>query len=428
MPIGSIGATAALSVTSEHASETAVETTNAALVFKPPPSRRGLTSDASTAWTCCIFFLIATVAVAVVYISRNLGSSPAPAYDRSSVASFAMLQMPSACAHWLERCRNASAQVAEAAARDVEFLQARFFSSETCAATFSCEHRQLAWSVPSLAYAPRNTSTAQAAHLVLHLPGTGTSSLDQEDFTATAARAGFHVLSLSYSSWPFAVANADAYCMASSASESAASDCSARLHESVVSGSVAHPLWPVPPSESIRTVALAALQTIGWQQFLLADGGGIDWRKVVISGHSQGASHAAYMSSTLPLAAAVLLSGPQEIVAAAWIRSATTYKVTRRTMFAEYEQCGETPYFADRYCGVYRRGAGLAHGILYRNCELMNLTVGVVGNDSFFMQNYVPTNLYGPNPDATAYHDSNAFNFAPTGVKVLWQALFVDLV
>ena len=65
--------------------------------------------------------------------------------------------------------------------------------------------------------------------------------------------------------------------------------------------------------------------------------------------------------------------------------------------------------------------------MFYRNLRWMNLTAGVVGNGSFFMQDYMPTNLNGLNRDATAHHDSNAFNVAPSGVKVLWRALFNDL-
>jgi len=134
------------------------------------------------------------------------------------------------------------------------------------------------------------------------------------------------------------------------------------------------------------------------------------------------------MTTKLPLAAAVLLSGPQEIVAASWMRS-SSYNVTRRAMFAKHEQCGEDPFYADRYCGVYQRGTHTDLGILHRNLnKFLNLTAGVVGNNSFFLQNYNPTNLYGPKKDLTAYHDSNAFNFAPVGVKMLWKALFEDLV
>merc|ERR1712232_752412 len=46
-----------------------------------------------------------------------------------------------------------------------------------------------------------------------------------------------------------------------------------------------------------------------------------DWTKIVISGHSQGASHAAYIAYRKPVAGAIAFSGPQDMCqdeGAAW--------------------------------------------------------------------------------------------------------------
>ena len=394
---------------------------------EPSPSAPSVSSarrSAIAGWSGCTFFFLCTAGLAIYLAIWGVTSSEkcdarSPRYTQSSVRSFAYQRQPSACSGWYNRCLNASAAVSAGAASEVEYLQAAFFDSDACAGAFSCSNREMAWNCSSLTYEPLDTSTTQAKYLVLHLPGTGTATIDQSAFAATAAGAGFYVLALSYSSWPFAVANSDAFCMTS---PSTVSECNSGLHESVVFGLTSDHLWPVPPYESIRELAAQALRSLGWEQFLLADD--VDWSRVVVTGHSQGASHAAYMSTKLPLAAAVLLSGPQEVVDASWLHS-SAFNVTRRAMFAEHEQCGETPAYPDRYCGVYQRSTNMEHGILYRNSQTLNLTAGVVGNNSFVLQNYRPTNF---DEDPTAYHDSNAFNFAPSGVKILWQALFEDLV
>jgi hypothetical protein len=354
---------------------------------------------------------------------------------------------PTACDGWKNRCLIGASKVAAAAENNVEFIQAGYFSTEACEGAFSCDNPGnssqfpnffpgAAWEAPSIAYEPDDKSTAEAQYLVLHMPGTSSPTVNQTDYTNTVADEGFYVLSLVYSSYPFAVDNSDAYCMSS---PETSSDCNTNLHECVVLGCSTNPLWPVPPDESIQSLATKNLQSLGWNQFLSSKGDNdsmIDWSKVIVTGHSQGGSHAAYMSTQLPVARAVLLSGPQEVVNATWMHS-SAYDVVRRAMFSEHEWCSPDPYEYN-YCGAYKVGTNLTNGILYRNLGYMNMTQDItiiddmIGNNAFFIQDYTP--LYcpknvPPNNGNGCYHNSNVFNYdAPPGVKKTWPDLYKNFV
>ena len=432
-------------------------------------------------------------------------------YTRTLIDSFAHDGVPVACENWYERCLDAAQQVAVAAANNVSYLRSEYFDSELCSAKFSCQNRQQAWNVSTITYEPsvsvigvdnnnnnnnNNNNKNNNNYLVLHLPGTGSKTIDQTDYTDTIASMGYYVISLSYSSYPIAVSQTDAYCMSLSLSSSASasasashpsdtvqSDCNTKFHESVVFGIRYNTttstsinttqrqrqqddnnnnnnnvlLWPVPEEQSIEAIATDAIRTMGWTQFLTTTKTSstiVDWTKVIVTGHSQGGSHAAYMSTRLPIPAAVLLSGPQEIVNATWMHrhrtcssSASSNSTTQqqqqiRSMFAAHEDCGEEPVNTNSYCAVYGSGTNLPHGILYRNSEYMNMTYynvsGIIGGSGstdddnntnstryFFPQNYIPTDC---DTDQRCYHNSNVYNYAPSGVKLLWYELFDGLM
>ena len=82
------------------------------------------------------------------------------------------------------------------------------------------------------------------------------------------------------------------------------SDCWARFHDTVAfGGTKPSPIWQLSPKYSVETRLLDALQqlhaatpTAKWDRFILPANRGVNWRRVVISGHSQGAGHAAYIA------------------------------------------------------------------------------------------------------------------------------------
>eukprot|EP00536_Pseudo-nitzschia_multiseries_P012583 jgi/Psemu1/32574/gm1.32574_g len=442
------------------------------------------------------FGMIATAATATATVTTAITTTaPNPnKFTRIALPSVFSDRAPTACHDWHDRCIAASETVAAAARAGIERLEKDFFPRSACEKSFHCNERQnQAWNVSSFAYRPLADveSKMESNYLVLHLPGTGSKPIDHRRYTETVAGAGYYVLALAHPSWPFAVANSDAYCVAlaykssssssssqnttatttttttttstsTSASASAtASDCNTQLHESVVFGKVvdrsseAAVLWPVPRDESIQSLATWALRELGWNQFLRSannnndDDGGttttattttiIDWSKVIATGHSQGASHAAYLTAMVPVAAAVLLSGPQEVVDASWMHqnnhdnNSGNHATTLRSLFALHERCGPDPVEFN-YCTAYQNAAGIRYGVLERNSRAMGMTPDdTVGrNRSFFVQDCTPT-TYCADPAQhrtknSCYHNSNAFDSAPPCVRDLWKVLYQDLV
>lgn len=104
-------------------------------------------------------------------------------------------------------------------------------------------------------------------------------------------------------------------------------DCNEGLHAAMLFGEqqVKQPnlLWPVEARDSVSALVANVLGSVPWgAQFLVAADGGVDWPRTVISGHSQGAGHAAYLSYELEVDA-VLFSGPQDCneCAARWLKA-----------------------------------------------------------------------------------------------------------
>ena len=136
---------------------------------------------------------------------------------------------------------------------------------------------------------------------------------------------------------------------------------------------------------------------------------------MVVSGHSQGASHAAYLSTRVRVRAAVLFSGPQEGPnCSAWVRDAP--QVLRRATFSAHEECGDAPALSS-YCTAYPR-------LLRHNLEAMGLAPGLLGNGSgFVVLDFEPLVSEG-----RSHHDSVALQAkAPPPVVAAWRVLLARL-
>jgi len=80
----------------------------------------------------------------------------------------------------------------------------------------------------------------------------------------------------------------------------------------------------IQDSFSVEGLLVKVLQELGWSEYLAS--GAPDWSKIVISGHSQGASHAGYMAAMRDVRGALLLSGPQDACGndgASWVAEAS---------------------------------------------------------------------------------------------------------
>jgi hypothetical protein len=184
---------------------------------------------------------------------------------------------------------------------------------------------------------------AATARGLLHvfLPGTGSAPSCCTDLLASSTAAGFHSLGVSYQWCSKPVAATAAWC-----DQHAPSDCGCqgRVHVAVCEGGAVPGLVDVSAASSIVARLEAALAYLharwpeeGWSRYLVTaaaaggrEGGGarrngggggggggvgsaIAWDKIVLSGHSQGAGHAAWLAKLrYRVAGVVPISGPED--------------------------------------------------------------------------------------------------------------------
>ncbi len=181
---------------------------------------------------------------------------------------------------------------------------------------------------PNLAYLP--TGTARGALAVI-LHGTGAGTAGYGELTSALRSDGYHVIVLRYS--------ASLGTLSACPDSTAASypDCHREFRaETTFGAGVAdpdgfaydHPVANIPTANSVANRLLKLIDHmvdiapgVGWEQFQVATGGScddfnatygaceLDWSKVSLVGHSQGAGVALYVAKFMGLRAAGLLSG-----------------------------------------------------------------------------------------------------------------------
>ncbi|PTL59494.1 hypothetical protein [Paraconexibacter algicola] len=182
--------------------------------------------------------------------------------------------------------------------------------------------------------------------LVLFLGGSNSLPGVYEEFGALAARLGHDVVDLRYPNAPVARRCPDPR-PAGTAALAAQDRCLADVRGgtlfgtgTTVGGAPAGG-WPatagVRPADAVSGRLVSLLTRLGWERYLVADAGSPygaprrarpDWRRIVVAGHSQGAGHALFLARRLPVARAVMLSGPRDRTAngtpASWLRGPGT--------------------------------------------------------------------------------------------------------
>lgn len=207
-------------------------------------------------------------------------------------------------------CRDATPQV-------MHFIH----PSETDAAitNFNAFHTAL----NSTGGPPRN-------RLLVFLPGTGASPAQYQDVSRTAASNGLHSIGLQY-------VNGDT--VASLCRDDPDTNCHAQVREEIICGTNTSSLIDVDVTNSIIYRLDALLRyltnqypTEAWQAFV-DENGHVLWSNVVIAGHSQGASHAAFIAKSKTVSRAVLFGNEADWVtglgAAPWFSrpsSTPTYR------------------------------------------------------------------------------------------------------
>lgn len=138
-----------------------------------------------------------------------------------------------------------------------------------------------------------------AGKLFVFLPGTGGPAGAYRLLLKNAAAGGYHAIGLSYRN---EVAVND-LCMIGEAG------CHAAVRNEVITGEDTSPLVEVSRADSIDHRLVAALQYLGWDDYL--DEGELRWSDIAVAGHSQGGGHAAFIAQMREVHRAVLFAATE---------------------------------------------------------------------------------------------------------------------
>jgi len=173
---------------------------------------------------------------------------------------------------------------------------------------------RLAPNAPNLA-----SRTTSAGPLLLFLAATRAEPTDYRSFLAVAKSSGYHVLALDYWNRGLSV---EKTC-------GEHPQCYTDLQRNRLDGSHKTPFSSVSPADSILTRLRRSLHYLamkdkqgGWQQYLR--GSSIDWRRIVVAGHSQGGGESAYIAHLHRVRGALMFSSPVDTshgIAASWMGS-----------------------------------------------------------------------------------------------------------
>jgi len=145
--------------------------------------------------------------------------------------------------------------------------------------------------------------------LLLMIVGTGTAANHNIPFFNFAAGEGYHVISIDYKNTVITTA----------CSNSDDSACFNKFRQEIVFGEPVSPLVEVDSANSIYNRVYCLLKWLSenhpqqhWQQYIA--GNAINWPKIIVAGHSQGAGHAAYLGKKFPVYRVLILAGPQDFL------------------------------------------------------------------------------------------------------------------
>ncbi len=155
---------------------------------------------------------------------------------------------------------------------------------------------------------------APAGKLFVFLPGTGGPAGAYRLLLRNAAAGGYHAIGLSYRN---EVAVND-LCMVGDVG------CHAAVRNEVITGEDTSPLVEITRADAIDHRLVAALQYLGWTDYL--DEGELRWSDIAVAGHSQGGGHAAFIAQLREVHRAVLFAATEP---ADWTEDALATDVER---------------------------------------------------------------------------------------------------
>ena len=159
---------------------------------------------------------------------------------------------------------------------------------------------------PSVVATPQGTPRKE---LVVLLPGTGGKPAQYSLLIKTLAANGFRVIGLMYNDKP-TEADAcgrntnDIHCHRNFHEERFAGDAPGATRQNTAKEGIDHRL------ETLLQYLDKEHPGAGWGEYVRGDE--LVWKKIIITGHSQGSGHAAYIAKTHEVARAVLFSGPYD--------------------------------------------------------------------------------------------------------------------
>ncbi len=173
------------------------------------------------------------------------------------------------------------------------------------------------WLEPHVVYFDPGVSPRDV--LFVHLPGSFGVPENSRLILREVVRQGIPAIGLRYpNSWTVA-----RLCRGSSDPA-----CHERVRHEILTGEDRTPLVTVTPANSIEHRLLSLLRYLsarypgeGWERFL--EGEELDWSKFIVSGHSQGGGHAAFIAQVHEVARVVMFASPGDRLGeqpAPWLR------------------------------------------------------------------------------------------------------------
>ncbi|WP_029414957.1 BPSS1187 family protein [Brevundimonas bacteroides] len=154
-----------------------------------------------------------------------------------------------------------------------------------------------------------NPAVAAQNRLFVMLPGSGAIPRFYREVVRTGASRGYHAIGLTY---PNDTAVFDL------CAPSPDPDCAGKARREILTGADLSPVVSVNRDDSIigRLEDLIrhldrTFPTEGWGRVLAS--GQLDWSRITMAGHSQGAGHAAYLGKLFSLDRTVMFSGPSDV-------------------------------------------------------------------------------------------------------------------
>jgi hypothetical protein len=200
-------------------------------------------------------------------------------------------------------------------------------------------------------------------------------------------------------------------------------------------------LWDVSAADyCVEALLESALASVPWGGLFLREsgeknGGNVTWDRVIVSGHSQGAGHAAFWAQSRPVLGAALLSGPQDTVGDAlpWLHTMlpASGDTWWRVLLSAHEECGPLPLDRRSFCEPNGLMRNLAARRLVTSVSVSNWTGA--GGARFAGPGSSGVVVSFAEPSATCpygrkYHCSVALDrCAPletTDIETLWGDLF----